>query len=861
MVMLEEFREAVNEIRERHPVMRDIVLADGATGSAEGLPPFVGLLLGTLDADDTGGVCAVLPGVGSLPFVLGTLAALERAQRDFKLVDLESLTATLQPGQRVCVDPEGWVYEFDGYFKQGRHRFLRLLVFGSVDRVSHFLPEEQAFRVRPTSAHRPVAPKKGRLSDWTPAQLDRLLDIRTGGNLALIPARVILLSTRSRTLQLAEEVSVGSRRAIMQPVPVAEAMPWGRITPKGRLVRDGGRDETPPIIAVSHSIELIASVCNAAEPGSKIVIIDGARRITNLQAFDTIVRSQRVLVLADYDDVREVEVLRERDCDVWLPSPQDILVDTDLTSCPRSSARWLEPTLRAARNALSLSLETRIVPGGKLAMVVELLQEAERRARGQEYEEDVTGVLARTYGLLVRICELYEVPGGSVLEGLLRAWEELQARSEELTLWVPSEVRDPIARALDLLLLALDGDQFAGLRKRQQLEVLLSESQGEKLLVVMRSPSGAERMRELIAASDPAISVCTIGSLPAEEIDTIILGTWCNRGMVDRMVNRFLAPRIVMIGYDFEEQWFRGYRSHRSRAINNLQASSTQVSRLTGISLWPQTSSAPQPTPMPSQVQSVEEDPITRVLSRRRKGGAADPVDSAERREARYVGFYGPGYAYLTEGHRLPVLTDLITNVTTEDKRISLRPVGDLSQGDFVLFRDGGDRDVITLLASATMGLEEYERIRGIAGRWRESLRSIGRYAPTVWARLQQAGLRRDLLTVRNWLNDDGLIGPGSRQDLQIIAIVSGDQELAERIDEIRAAMAVIRSAHVQAGARLSNLILEALPDKLAQMDEYGARVDLGLGSGTIVCVEQIAEELEERPYWEVNRLLLDESF
>src|SRR5690606_607463 len=102
-----------------------------------------------------------------------------------------------------------------------------------------------------------------------------------------------------------------------------------------------------------------------------------------------------VLILAGYDEIPEVEILRHRDCEVWFPGPQDVLLGTHLNSHPRSTSGWLDPTLRAARNAMSLSLETRNVSGGDLAKAVEFLQVAEKSARGQECQDDITGFLGR----------------------------------------------------------------------------------------------------------------------------------------------------------------------------------------------------------------------------------------------------------------------------------------------------------------------------------------------------------------------------------------------------------------------------------------------------------------------------------
>lgn len=74
-------------------------------------------------------------------------------------------------------------------------------------------------------------------------------------------------------------------------------------------------------------------------------------------------------------------------------------------------------------------------------------------------------------------------------------------------------------------------------------------------------------------------------------------------------------------------------------------------------------------------------------------------------------------------------------------------------------------------------------------------------------------------------------------------------------------AIGLLRAAHVRAGVTLSRLLLQALPQSLSSVSEHGTRVDLGFVTVTIVCIESIADAPEERPVWEVNRLLIDDRF
>ena len=107
---------------------------------------------------------------------------------------------------------------------------------------------------------------------------------------------------------------------------------------------------------------------------------------------------------------------------------------------------------------------------------------------------------------------------------------------------------------------------------------------------------------------------------------------------------------------------------------------------------------------------------------------------------------------------------------------------------------------------------------------------------------------------------DEDRIGPRSERDLEIIAKVSGDEALSERLGDVSRAIRAIWAAHVKAGFKLSELVLQELPSQLPTLDEEPHRIAFTFGAGWIVSVEEIADAPEDRPYWETNRLLFDEE-
>jgi hypothetical protein len=329
------------------------------------------------------------------------------------------------------------------------------------------------------------------------------------------------------------------------------------------------------------------------------------------------------------------------------------------------------------------------------------------------------------------------------------------------------------------------------------------------------------------------------------------------------VVSRYLAPQISVIAYDFEAVWAEAYRDRWMRYWSKYRLDEERTRAVTGFSGLGDDDEAEVAVLHPDEIdEAADTDPIERFLRRVRKGDSSDDVTVEEARECYYVGFVGPRYAYLTETYQIPVLTDLVRPSGDGDVRtIPRRAVRKLLLGDYVLFRDAGDSDVIALIAALEMGEDTYRQLRKIADQWREPLRSIGSSVEDICQRLAEAGLKRNRQTVRMWLLDSERIGPGTLGDLRTIARVSGDSTLKDNSERVHNAIRSVRGAHIQAGSTLSNLLLKQLPESTWEMADEEKHVDLGFGGGWVVCIEDIAEESEFRMPGDVNRLLIDEYY
>ena len=245
-----------------------------------------------------------------------------------------------------------------------------------------------------------------------------------------------------------------------------------------------------------------------------------------------------------------------------------------------------------------------------------------------------------------------------------------------------------------------------------------------------------------------------------------------------------------------------------------------------------------------------------RRFSRRRSSHPSSTVDGDDVRRARLVEFYGGCYSLLTEWSQLHVLNELMDGGRADTRRLRSVTAADLSVDDFVLFRAGGGKEFIRLLAEDALGIEEYERVRAIAERWKLALRRLGDSPAMVQRRLERHGLHRTLPTIAGWMGNPELIGPGYEDDIEVIGKAAGDSELLETLNSVSDAISRIRGAHIGAGSHLTQLILGEVHGRLSQLDDQPVLLDLGYGRAWVVQVEAIDSLQQEYPADQINRLL-----
>ena len=843
-------QELIRELRSRFPIFERVAGRFGDDLSMERIPWFFAFFLAAAKKGQPGACCFVLdktPGTAPLAAVL---LALARLQEDFPSLAENYARTALTLGQHVKVNPSDYVYEYEGIW-EGQPSLFRLRVLDKPEWRS--FPVVDVLRLEPTDRKRPKGTLVSNLGVFEHSSLDELLGITTYGNDSMIRNVALLYMAQARFAGIAEMVSLAPSHSDRSD-RLSEFLPWGAIGPRGEIkTGDSYQVIGEPLIAVSRVPQDIADAATSAPRLSKVVLVDGARSIvSDLQAFDDIADRHRVVILASHDETDEIQLLRDRECPIWYLSPAEIMIGEDYAE-ERSRKSLVGRTVRVADirercNVVSIDCQNDDLQAAAAAM-----ERVAATLDGTDERSETDELLARLYGVLLEISECCFGVGEEMKSDLRQAREAL-IRNQ---MWMTSDAIREFMSVLDRLENAVYNE--TGMTEKADLLVSgLSVARG-RWAIASRSTRSTECLREGLVALVDDPQVLPIQAIrPEDEWDGIILMAWPGRRRFTRLRNLAVARDIQVLTYPFERIWLS---SHQTRERTLMSANRMEVedrARLLGVesNLLPTLKSTKPPAPDDYATPDQPMLDFERRFSRRRSSRPSSAVGGDDVRRARLVEFYGGCYILLTEWSELHVLNELMGGSRADTSRLRTVTAADLSVEDFVLFRAGGGKEFIRLLAEDALGIEEYERVRAIAERWKLSLRRLGDTPAIVQRRLERHGLQRTLPTIAGWMGNPDLIGPGYEDDIEVIGRAAGDSELLETLSSVSDAISRIRGAHIGAGSHLTQLILSEVHGRLSQLDDQPVLLDLGYGQAWVVQVEAIDSRQREYPAEQINRLL-----
>lgn len=849
----------LEELKLKFPLVTELIFSRDDSPDGEELPPFISLLASLTDPAIEGDACVVLPSRERVSASVAMLVALSSVRSSFSQ-RLEDYAKTgFQSGELVRVLPTGHVFEFGGFFEEFGS-FFKLKVIGSKTGEIRSFPIDQIVRLEKTDIGTPKGRGQTDLGERERSELDYLVGTATCGNDALLRNEVLLLTSQAQFLDFMDHVLVARRDNPAIKIPLRNVIPWGVVTPEGDIdFRDSYASGGEPLIAVSPRMEYVALACKRKVLEVPRVVVDGAGRVENsLQAFDDLVEHSKMLVLADHGDAAILPELADRKCDIWMfPNNRERLVG--------GGVGLLSTFRKAYNNASIYSFKLLEAEFKEVDQIAELLIQAEGRLKSAEAGEEQIKCVSQIYAHLLDFSSLLSFPDSS-LEYLKQAIMSTHSALARSRTWMDRAAYEMLSQSINTFLQLLNGCEESVCSSKQ---ILLMDvigdlrRSGKSAALLADSPRTALAAREFLKEIDSSVDVTTTRELQNKRgMFALILPGWPRARELARTLNGYHAAEIIALAYKFEAQWFSRANSRRKNQFGRWQTTDSDFRRMTGLTSKVTSELPEKVTPAPLENGTLDQIIDLEARFQQLRKGERHFIDHEDQKEAKYVSFRGRAYAYLTSSYKVPDVTRVVERARGE-RTVLLKSVDELIEGDYVLFRDQSDRDIIRFVAERLSGEDSYNRIRELSGRWREALKKISGDPDEVYEALKAYGLSKTRQTIKNWFNDPEMIGPGAQSDVSFIAEAANDKWLARHAEDVWQAISKIRGAHMTAGFKLSEILAAQLPAQFAEIQGDETSISLSLdggsiGSAVILVVDGISEKAELAPYSMLNRALWD---
>ncbi|MFC2016892.1 DrmE family protein [Chloroflexota bacterium] len=703
--------------------------------------------------------------------------------------------------------------------------------------------------------------------------LDTILDIGSMGNKALFDKNIILVSKIGETQRFAKEIFVNG-------ISITDLFLIGKLDVNGDTSIIGQHQiQGNPSCIISSDLFGVSNYIGDNPDKTKGIIIDGSTNyVNNLQLLDEILdRKIPVIVISDTFDTEYLEYLTDRDFLIWQWNKQNIIDSGSITEPAKPSL------FSSINNSLSNYCTQQI---DQIQCDYPELSDAVEEVLGirsfiSRDQEDINIPYSKLIQFINDISRLVRIPDQSWQESSLQRLTLLQQQFRQQQIWLSDKANQGLERIFNILT-RIASQPFAGEgHKASQLHGIIKDTEEPELLNIVVS-----RAEEVEYASSywkdqfpdkdfKNIQFRTVSELfnldDASVPTKIIICGWLNSERMYSLLHSYIVPKYTLLAYPFEKKWFASASKSWVRR-NNFDIHAKDFSEIFGLSEKDLKSIEYEVIEPPEPVKKDELDILDfelKIKAYRYHGYTSSTGYQDETCKAKLVVFNQNMFAFITESHRLPVVTDIVKGGVSEGE-IPHRYVRELRVGDYILFQES-DRNILREIADKGLAREGKHGLRTTAGLWREALRETHMHNASGFEglvrSLSDAGCKRLPSTIRNWLYDDNQIGPGKKRDLRYIAKATDNKLLLDRIEEVETAISTVRGAHIQASSYIRHKLLAKLPELIANRDRtgYGTQQSMQIdieeyGRVTILQIEEIADDWEETPINSVNCLFSEED-
>ncbi|MGH7240122.1 MAG: hypothetical protein ACREHG_08665, partial [Candidatus Saccharimonadales bacterium] len=391
-----------------------------------------------------------------------------------------------KPGDLVRVCPGKHVFIYDGYDRESPDRiWLKTLNDDGRRQVPSM---DIICRLEKVKNTRPVGRLNTPILSPEKPILDQLLGTSYFNNYSHVRNELLLLDAIGEyhnfvdtCIVTSSEIDISDRNSVRDILPSGYLVPKVQNNEQWFKCVDPIQSTGQPLYAVTHSADLLADYCIDAPLKSKLVVVNGLSRFqNNLQAYDDISQTQRLIIFADHADQDQVIELFDRGCRIWLSDSAEL--------SPRKQSDFnnvlFGDVLRSAHNFDNLLIEYELCDDPLLSRICSGLNHIKRSERHQN-DSPIGRVITQAWHLFRFAYDRWDPPRTN-------EQEHLQARihrfTQELKLnqtWFTREEQQSLDEIAELLISCFSYGSEVGRAKGVMLLKLLAQTEDESKSVAV----------------------------------------------------------------------------------------------------------------------------------------------------------------------------------------------------------------------------------------------------------------------------------------------------------------------------------------------------------------------------------------
>ena len=410
-------------------------------------------------------------------------------------------------------------------------------------------------------------------------------------------------------------------------------------------------------------------------------------------------------------------------------------------------------------------------------------------------------------------------------------------------------------------------------KKNEMLQTYLKEHNAENVYLIVPDRSPKEQiqsywstwcMRHYIKAHVKVLYPSEYYSWPLGKENTTIICGWLKRAIMRRVIFSFNTTNYIVFLYDYEDRWKNHDARRWAKALDSsgnkdiIEKSFTSDRIKISTVRYDKKNISPELPDLPDELGEIEL--ILRENKYRQfiKNGNRSGNDTVSAIPVNFVGGY---FAFYRIGHKVISATKIILY---DAEKIETKLPSELRVGDFIVVRES-DKDLVKELADIALKNSGKEHLRELASKWREALKIELLFCTLeeFCEKMKAAGCDKGIPTIKRWIEDDDVIAPRSRKDLQILAELTENETLLELLDSIYEAAQEVRSVHVLAGRKLSEQLKLTLAQELRKYEDIDPfniwepiEMDVeGIGTVKVLKIIDVGAELQMES-GDTNRLI-----